>query len=48
MIGWKYEDLSPGKNKGILRHIIQQGAGFDSPNDGAMVTGNIYILILIK
>ncbi|XP_026727150.1 FK506-binding protein 59 isoform X2 [Trichoplusia ni] len=38
MIGWKYEDLSPGKNKGILRHIIQQGAGFDSPNDGAMVT----------
>ncbi|XP_026330184.1 FK506-binding protein 59 isoform X2 [Hyposmocoma kahamanoa] len=38
MIDWKVEDLSPNKNKGILRHIIEQGSGFDSPNDGALVT----------
>lgn len=39
MIDWKAEDLSPGKNKGILRHIIEEGSGFDTPNDGALVTG---------
>ncbi|RVE44294.1 hypothetical protein evm_011018 [Chilo suppressalis] len=38
MIDWKVEDLSPNKNKGILRHIIEQGSGFESPNDGALVT----------
>ncbi|KAI5634447.1 FKBP-type peptidyl-prolyl cis-trans isomerase domain-containing protein [Phthorimaea operculella] len=38
MIDWKVEDLSPGKNKGILRHIIEQGEGLDNPNDGALVT----------
>ncbi|PZC82767.1 FK506-binding protein 59 isoform X1 [Helicoverpa armigera] len=38
MIDWKVEDLSPGKNKGILRHILEQGTGNDGPNDGAMVT----------
>ncbi|XP_026498443.1 FK506-binding protein 59 [Vanessa tameamea] len=38
MIDWKAEDLSPNKNKGILRHIIEQGSGFDNPNDGAQVT----------
>ncbi|XP_048005717.1 FK506-binding protein 59 isoform X1 [Leguminivora glycinivorella] len=38
MIDWKVEDLSPSKNKGILRHIIEQGEGFDNPNDGALVT----------
>ncbi|XP_045449322.1 FK506-binding protein 59 [Melitaea cinxia] len=38
MIDWKVEDLSPNKNKGILRHIIEQGTGSDSPNDGAQVT----------
>ncbi|XP_073952744.1 FK506-binding protein 59kD isoform X2 [Choristoneura fumiferana] len=38
MIDWKVEDLSPNKNKGILRHIIEQGSDFDNPNDGALVT----------
>ncbi|XP_049870545.1 FK506-binding protein 59 isoform X2 [Pectinophora gossypiella] len=38
MIDWKVEDLSPGKNKGILRHIIEQGEGNENPNDGALVT----------
>ncbi|KAL0831758.1 hypothetical protein ABMA28_001298 [Loxostege sticticalis] len=38
MIDWKVEDLSPTKNKGILRHIVEQGSGYDSPNDGALVT----------
>lgn len=42
MIDWKVEDLSPGKNKGILRHIIEQGTGSDAPNDGAMVTGIVF------
>lgn len=39
MIDWKAEDLSPTKNKGILRHIIEQGTGLDYPNDGSQVTG---------
>lgn len=38
MIDWKVEDLSPNKNKGILRHIIEQGSGSENPNDGAQVT----------
>ncbi|XP_053605814.1 FK506-binding protein 59 isoform X2 [Plodia interpunctella] len=39
MIDWKVEDLSPGKNKGILRHIIEQGSGeYESPKDGSLVT----------
>ncbi|XP_014359722.2 FK506-binding protein 59 isoform X1 [Papilio machaon] len=38
MIDWKVEDLSPGKKKGILRHILEQGSGLDYPNDGALVT----------
>ncbi|XP_045516149.1 FK506-binding protein 59 [Pieris brassicae] len=38
MINWKAEDLSPAKNKGILRHIIEQGSGSDYPNDGSQVT----------
>ncbi|XP_047505256.1 FK506-binding protein 59 isoform X1 [Pieris napi] len=38
MIDWKAEDLSPAKNKGILRHIIEQGSGSDYPNDGSQVT----------
>lgn len=45
LIDWKVEDLSPNKNKGILRHIFEMGTGDDSPKDGALVTG-IEILIL--
>ncbi|CAK1543787.1 unnamed protein product [Leptosia nina] len=38
MIDWTAEDLSPNKNKSILRYIIEQGSGVDSPNDGSVVT----------
>ncbi|XP_037975665.2 FK506-binding protein 59 [Plutella xylostella] len=38
MLEWHGEDLSPNKSKGILRHIVEQGEGFDTPNDGALVT----------
>ncbi|XP_075975972.1 FK506-binding protein 59kD isoform X2 [Anticarsia gemmatalis] len=38
MIDWKVEDLSPRKNKGILRHVIEQGSGAESPEDGSLVT----------
>lgn len=42
MIDWKVEDLSPSRNKGILRHILEQGAeGSDNPADGALVTGKL-------
>ncbi|CAH2040153.1 unnamed protein product, partial [Iphiclides podalirius] len=38
MIDWELDDLSPGKRKGILRNTLEQGSGFGSPNDGALVT----------
>ncbi|CAK1578935.1 unnamed protein product [Parnassius mnemosyne] len=38
MIDWKVEDLSPDKKKGILRHILEKGAGYGNPADGALVT----------
>lgn len=37
MISWKAEDLSPKKDGGILRTIIEVGEGFSSPNDGSTV-----------
>lgn len=37
MISWKAEDLSPKRDGGILRTIIESGEGFSSPNDGATV-----------
>lgn len=38
MIDWQQEDLSPNKNKDILRHIVEPGTGTESPNDGSLVT----------
>ncbi|XP_034828550.1 FK506-binding protein 59 isoform X1 [Maniola hyperantus] len=38
MIDWTEEDLSPNKNKGILRHRIEEGVDHNCPNDGAQVT----------
>uniref|UniRef100_S4NUQ3 peptidylprolyl isomerase n=2 Tax=Pararge aegeria TaxID=116150 RepID=S4NUQ3_9NEOP len=38
MIDWAEEDLSPNKNKGILRHKIEEGSDPTCPNDGAEVT----------
>ncbi|GJQ77441.1 FKBP59 [Trypoxylus dichotomus] len=37
VIGWKGEDLSPGKDGGIERLQITPGDGYSTPNDGAMV-----------
>lgn len=39
MIDWELEDLSPGKKKGILRQILEEGSSVTTPNDGAQVTG---------
>lgn len=48
MIDWKVEDLSPGKNKGILRHIIEPGKGSsETPNDGTLVTGELSLTTII-
>ncbi|OWR43675.1 hypothetical protein KGM_210582 [Danaus plexippus plexippus] len=38
VLDWKLEDLSPNKNKGILRYVVEQGTGRDCPNDGSAVT----------
>ncbi|CAG9580154.1 unnamed protein product [Danaus chrysippus] len=38
VLDWKLEDLSPNKNKGILRYVVEQGTGKDCPNDGSAVT----------
>lgn len=40
MLDWKPEDLSPGANGGILRHIVKKPITRKTPNDGASVTGN--------
>ncbi|XP_054264427.1 FK506-binding protein 59 isoform X2 [Macrosteles quadrilineatus] len=37
MIDWQKEDLSPKKDGGILRSILQAGEGHACPNDGSMV-----------
>jgi len=37
MISWQKEDLSPKKDGGILRSILQAGEGHSTPNDGSMV-----------
>ncbi|KAK4887688.1 hypothetical protein RN001_003959 [Aquatica leii] len=37
IIGWKGEDLSPKKDGGIERFIIEAGQGYATPNDGAYV-----------
>lgn len=41
MISWQLEDLSPNKSKGILRKIITPGEGFETPNEGSVVTIDI-------
>uniref|UniRef100_A0A1B6LHD6 peptidylprolyl isomerase n=1 Tax=Graphocephala atropunctata TaxID=36148 RepID=A0A1B6LHD6_9HEMI len=37
MIDWQKEDLSPKKDGGVLRNILQPGEGHATPNDGSMV-----------
>jgi len=37
VISWKGEDLSPNKDGGIERIIINAGEGYINPNDGALV-----------
>lgn len=45
MIDWELEDLSPGKKKGILRQILEEGSSGTTPNDGAQVTGELNSII---
>ena len=33
------EDVSPGKDGGIIRSILSEGSGYQSPNDYASVSG---------
>ncbi|KAL1116828.1 hypothetical protein AAG570_005298 [Ranatra chinensis] len=37
MIDWETLDLSPKKDKGILKYPIEEGEGTDSPNEGSTV-----------
>lgn len=37
LIKWQMEDLTPEKDGGIIRSIIQEGEGFITPSDGATV-----------
>lgn len=39
MIDWKGEDVSPKKDGGIEKFIVQSGEGYTTPNDGAIVEG---------
>lgn len=41
LLDWKVEDLSPKKNGGILRHVIQKGTGKKSPNANALLNGKL-------
>lgn len=41
VLGWKGEDLSPNKDGSIERYQISAGEGYATPNDGALVDGEI-------
>lgn len=42
LISWQVEDISKAKDGGILRKIIETGdGGYQTPNDGAIVEGNV-------
>lgn len=47
MISWEGEDLSPKKNKGILRYNVTEGTGSDNPTEGAYVDGNIILFNIL-
>lgn len=37
LIQWEGEDISPDKDKTILRSILKEGEKYENPNDGAKV-----------
>ncbi|KAL1116827.1 hypothetical protein AAG570_005297 [Ranatra chinensis] len=37
MVGWEAQDISSKKDKGILKHLIEDGEGIDLPNEGSTV-----------
>lgn len=43
LFSWEGEDISPNKDKGIIRGIITEGSGFKTPGDFASVTINYKI-----
>jgi len=40
LFSWKGDDVSPGKDGGIIKSTLVDGSGFQSPNDYASVTIN--------
>lgn len=46
LFDWRGEDLSSKKDGGIIRRIIQNGEGYLTPNDGAMVDGMYEVLTI--
>ncbi|ELU01505.1 hypothetical protein CAPTEDRAFT_173491 [Capitella teleta] len=37
LFDWKGEDISPDKDNSITKSLIEDGSGYDTPNDGATV-----------
>ncbi|XP_005091067.1 peptidyl-prolyl cis-trans isomerase FKBP4 isoform X2 [Aplysia californica] len=43
LFSWQGEDVSPGKDGGIIRSTLAEGSGFQSPNDYASVTASFSV-----
>lgn len=44
VLSWSGEDISPRKDGSIERSQIKPGEGFSTPNDGALVEGELLII----
>ena len=44
MLGWSGMDVSPDKDASIEKIQLKKGLDFTSPNEGALVNGNLYLL----
>lgn len=43
MISWEAEDISPTRDGGIRREILEEGASFSTPKDGANVESKCFL-----
>lgn len=41
MLSWQTEDLSPKRDEGILRQVLQPGEGHATPNEWSTVDGKL-------
>ncbi|PAA86682.1 hypothetical protein BOX15_Mlig024991g2, partial [Macrostomum lignano] len=41
LIRWEGEDVSEAKDKGVIKHCLRKGEGYQKPGIGAMVTVNL-------